>query len=63
MDINGENVITLDDRNYLHDIGLGITQDWVFYSTTHGPDPAGLRRISKDGSNTVYMNDEDVVVE
>lgn len=55
MNLDGEDVKILDDKNYLHDVGLGITQDWLFYNTTHGPDSAGLRRISKDGKESIYM--------
>lgn len=55
MDTNGENILNLDIEAYLSEVGIGITDDWVFYASWYGNDMPVLRRISKDGTDNVIM--------
>lgn len=55
MDIDGSNVLALDSENYLDEVGIGITEEWVFYVSTNGTNHPILKRIKKDGTNVIDM--------
>lgn len=53
MDIDGSNVLALDREIYLDELGIGITEDWIFYVSTNGTDYPRLKRIKKDGTSVI----------
>jgi hypothetical protein len=56
MDIDGGNKITIDGESYLDTLGLGLTEEWIFYNVMHGSVPYGLKRVSKDGLHIIDMD-------
>lgn len=55
MDTDGENILSLDSEAYLREVGIGITDDWVFYVSSNGTESPVLKRIRKDGTENVIM--------
>lgn len=55
MDIDGSNVLVLDSEVYLEEVGIGISEDWIFYVSTNRPTHPILNRIKKDGTIDVHM--------
>lgn len=50
MDIDGSNVVALDSINYLDELGIGVTEDYVYYVSTNGKVQPSLKIINKDGT-------------
>lgn len=48
MDVDGSNVVALDDVIYLDEVGMGATEDYIFYVATDGKEKPSLRVIRKD---------------
>ncbi|WFA08897.1 DUF5050 domain-containing protein [Tissierella sp. Yu-01] len=59
MDTDGENILSLDSEAYLSEVGIGITDDWIFYRSWYGNELPVLRRISKDGTESMIMRLKD----
>jgi len=51
MDINGSNVLVLDSEVNLDEVGIGISEDWVFYASSNCTNYPILNRIKKDGTS------------
>lgn len=51
MNSDGSNVLTLDSENYLDELGMGITDKYVFYVSTNGNTQPSLKIINKDGTS------------
>lgn len=47
MGADGSNVTVLDGENYLDEIGMGVTKEHVFYSSTNGKEQPSLKIIYK----------------
>ncbi|HZK54185.1 MAG TPA: DUF5050 domain-containing protein [Desulfosporosinus sp.] len=51
MNLDGSNVVALNSDVYLDELGLGISEDWIFYgSLSRSGTPRSTDRIKKDGS-------------
>ncbi len=49
MDADGSNVLAIDGETYLAEVGMGVTEDYIFYVSTTGKEPPSLKIINKDG--------------
>lgn len=60
MDIDGNNLLELDKDSNLDEIGLGITEDWIFYYTINDDWESILKRIDKYGENAGIIEEEEL---
>lgn len=60
MDLDGNNVLELDGDARLDEIGLGITDDWIFYHSINEEWRTLLNRIGKDGKNASIIENNEV---
>ena len=58
MDLDGENIIEVDKDSYIYEVGLGITEDWIFYLSSDDYNDSVLKRKSKDGKDSFILQED-----
>ena len=54
----GDNIIEVDKDSYIYEVGLGITEDWIFYLSSDDYNDSVLKRKSKDGKDSFILQED-----
>lgn len=58
MDLDGKNIVEVDKDSYIYEVGLGITEDWIFYLSSDDYNDSVLKRINKDGKDSFILQED-----